>query len=156
MKTAVRRSVASLLIVSMTSLGIPAQAGTVGTEETIAVKRDRIGEMLDRADVRAALEARGVSSSDAKARVEALTDQEVGQLAARIDDLPAGGNPIAIIAGGMAAMVYVAVAAIALVVAGVVGVARLAGRKSGTPSQESQEKPAGDASPFPGQGYARQ
>jgi hypothetical protein len=42
--------------------------------------------------VRAALESRGVSAADAKARVAALSDDDVDQLAAKIDSLPAGGN----------------------------------------------------------------
>ena len=151
MKTAIQRSIASLLVVSVTSLGtpLPAQAGTVSTEEAIAVKRDRIAAVLERADVRAELEARGVSSADAQARVEAMTDQEVTQLAARIDTLPAGGvDPITAVAGGLVIVVYVAVAAIALVVAGIASLVR----KSARPSQESRENPAGDVSPFPTQG----
>lgn len=156
MKTNAQRSIATLLIVSVTSLGmpLPAQAGTVSTEEAISVKRDRIAAVLERSDVRAALEARGVSTSDAKARVESMTDQEVTQLATQIDTLPAGGfvQIIPAVVGGLAAVVYVAVAAIALVVVGIASLAKSQARKSGTPSQESLEKPAGNVSPFPAQG----
>jgi hypothetical protein len=94
MNTNLRRSIASLLIVSITGLGmpLPAQAGIVSTESAVAADRDRIATMLDRTDVRAQLEARGVNFSDAKARVAALTDEEVTQLAGRIDSLPAGSG----------------------------------------------------------------
>jgi len=59
-----RKLLASLLIVSITGLGLPlpAQAGMVGTEAVFASgDRDTILSMLDRADVRAQLEARGVN-----------------------------------------------------------------------------------------------
>ena len=94
MTTSLRRSIASLLIVSVTGLGmpLPAQAGIVSTESSIAADRDRIATLLDRSDVRAQLEARGVNPDDAKARVAALTDDEVAQLAGQIDSLPAGSG----------------------------------------------------------------
>lgn len=94
MKTTIQRTIASLLVVSVTSLGmpLPAQAGIVSTESSIAADRDRIATLLDRPDVRAQLEDRGVNPDDAKARVAALTDEEVVQLAGRIDSLPAGSG----------------------------------------------------------------
>ena len=99
MNTNLRRSIASLLIASITGLGmpLPAQAGMVSTESAVAADRDRIATLLDRPDVRAQLEARGVNSSDAKARVAALTDEEVTQLAGRIDSLPAGSDGVILI-----------------------------------------------------------
>jgi hypothetical protein len=54
--------------------------------------RARVGSFLERADVRAALENRGVSAEEAKARVAALSDSEVESLDQRIDSLPAGGT----------------------------------------------------------------
>lgn len=94
MKTTIQRTIASLLVVSVTSLGmpLPAQAGIVSTESSIAADRDRIATLLDRSDVRAQFEDRGVNPDDAKARVAALTDEEVVQLAGRIDSLPAGSG----------------------------------------------------------------
>lgn len=83
-----RRFVAMLLILALT-LPLPVQAGMIGTGDL--VQRERIHEFLERADVQAQLRARGVDAEAAKARVAALTDAEVAQLAARIDELPAGG-----------------------------------------------------------------
>jgi hypothetical protein len=40
------------------------------------------------------LQAHGVSIEQAKARIAALTDAEAAQLAAQIDSLPAGGDPL--------------------------------------------------------------
>src|SRR2546430_14011542 len=90
-----RRLVASLLVVSIAGLGLPlpAQAGIVSTDAALAsAERDRIASMLERADVRAQLEAYGVRAADVKARVAALTDEEAAQLAGRLDSLPAGGG----------------------------------------------------------------
>jgi hypothetical protein len=92
-----RRLVASLLIVSIGGLGLPlpAQAGIIATDAVVAAgERGRIASLLDRADVRAQLQAYGVSPADVKARVAALTDEEAAQLAAKIDALPAGGASI--------------------------------------------------------------
>ena len=90
-----RRLTASLLIVALTglSLPLPAHAGMIGTDSLAASgDRDRIGAMLERAEVRAGLEAYGVSPADVKARVAAMTDQEIGQLAGQLDRLPSGGS----------------------------------------------------------------
>ena len=83
-----RRLVAILLIVSL-GAPLPLQAGMIGTGD--ALQRERIHEFLGRADVQGQLLARGVSPEDATARVAALTDAEAADLAARIDELPAGG-----------------------------------------------------------------
>ncbi len=125
MNTNLRRSIASLLIASITGLGmpLPAQAGMVSTDQAIAARRDRIAAMLDRSDVRAQLEARGVNLSDAKARVAALTDEEVTQLAGRIDSLPAGGNDP--LSGFFAALVVAAILAVLVVSILILGIIRI-------------------------------
>ena len=83
-----RRFVAMLLIVSLI-LPLPVQAGMIDTGELL--QRERIHEFLNRADVQGQLLARGVNAQDVAARVSALTDAEAAELAARIDELPAGG-----------------------------------------------------------------
>lgn len=93
-----RRLIASLLVVSLTgmSMPLPAQAGIVATEDVLAASNDRtrIGDVLERADVQAQLQAYGVSPAEVKARVAAMTDAEAAELAARIDQLPAGGASV--------------------------------------------------------------
>jgi len=92
-----RRLIASLLIVSIAGLGLPlpAHAGIVSTDAALAsAERNRIASVLDRADVRAQLEAYGVGTADLKARVAALTDEEAAQLAGQLDRLPAGGDGV--------------------------------------------------------------
>jgi len=92
-----RRFIASLLVVSIIGLGLPppSQAAIVATDAALAAaQRDRVATLLGRADVRAQLEAHGVRPADVQARVAALTDEEVAQLAGRLDRLPAGGEGI--------------------------------------------------------------
>jgi hypothetical protein len=101
MKIHLNRNIARILVVSMCSLGLPvpvAQAELVATDRIEGAgqawlpARERLGSLLDRTDVRAALERHGVSADDARARVNALSDDEVERLAARFDSLPAAGN----------------------------------------------------------------
>lgn len=94
-----RRFVASLLVVSVTGtvIAFPAQAAMVTTDSIAAsagaaADRAKIAQALAREDVRAQLQARGVSPADVQARVDALSDDEAAQLAQKIDTLPAGGD----------------------------------------------------------------
>ena len=100
---AFKRVVASFVIASMTALGLPlhANAGIVSTEEVASVSADRakVEAFLARDDVRKGLEAQGVSSVAAADRVKMMTDEEVTQLAGRIDQAPAGGDILSTIAG---------------------------------------------------------
>ena len=96
-----QRATASLLMASTTLLGLPlpAQAGLIGTDEalaaaSVAVERDKVQSYLQRDDVRAALQARGVDPQAASERIRALSDQEVAQLAGQIDQAPAGGTDV--------------------------------------------------------------
>ena len=84
------RFIAAVLVLCL-ALPIPAQAGMISIDSG---QRDQINRLLDRADVQSRLEARGVKAADVKARVAAMTDDEVAQLAAKIDQLPAGGEGI--------------------------------------------------------------
>ena len=93
----IRRFIASLLILSLASLGIaaPAQAAMLATDSALAgTERSRIVSLLDRAEVRAQLKAYGVDPADVKARVAALSDEEAAHLAAQLDSLPTGGSII--------------------------------------------------------------
>jgi hypothetical protein len=92
-----RRFIAGLLVISIAGLGLPlpSQAAIVATDTALAAaQRGRIATLLDRAEVLMQLEAHGVRPADVKARIAALTDEEVAQLAGRLDSLPAGGEGI--------------------------------------------------------------
>lgn len=77
-----------------------AQAGMVATEQ-VATRNDpqraRVIGLLEREDVRAALERRGVDVAEAKHRVAAMTDEEVAQIAGKLDEVPAGGDILGVI-----------------------------------------------------------
>ena len=96
-----RRFLVISLAISIAGAGLPqpAQAAMLATERAIAATdaaagaaRERIATLLERRDLQAQLEARGVNAAEVKARVAALTDQEAAQLAERIDQLPAGAD----------------------------------------------------------------
>ena len=92
-----KRCVARLLAACMIGTGVPlpASAGIVATDQVQGSwQRDRIRSFLDRADVRARMEALGVHAGDARARVDALSDREAADLAAEIDSMPAGGDGV--------------------------------------------------------------
>ena len=99
------RITSRLLIASVLGLGLPLQsshAGLVGTDK-VAVsaqyqsERERIRTFLDREDVRKELQTQGVDVNTAKARVDALTDEEVQKVAGKLDQMPAGGDIIGIL-----------------------------------------------------------
>lgn len=90
---------ATLAVVGMP---LPAQAGIVGSEQLLqsehdTVKREQLQQWMARDDVRQQLQALGVDTQQATERINALTDQEVQQLALNMDAQPAGGDAIAII-----------------------------------------------------------
>lgn len=101
MTTRFLRITARISLALMVFFTIPmqtAQAGMVTTEQIAAQtspdQRTRVISFLEREDVRKALESYGVSSADAKARVAAMTDDEIASLNQKIDQLPAGGDSV--------------------------------------------------------------
>ncbi|HEX9803063.1 MAG TPA: DUF6627 family protein [Gammaproteobacteria bacterium] len=80
----------------------PAYAAMVGTTTVLQqaqqqVDRAALLEMLDRGALSAQLVELGVDPVAAKARVAALTDEEVGQLNQRLAEMPAGGDALGIV-----------------------------------------------------------
>lgn len=99
------RMTSRLLIACILSLSVPMQAayaGMIGVDqiaqsEQLQSQRERIKSFLDREDVVKAMQAEGLDASTAQSRVDALTDQEVQQVAGKIDTLPAGGEILSIL-----------------------------------------------------------
>ena len=85
------------------SLHLPAaNAALVGTEAVVNAaqaqqSRERVLSTLNRDDVKAQLMARGVDPSQVQARLDSLTDEEVQTLAAKMDQLPAGGSGLGLL-----------------------------------------------------------
>ncbi len=73
-----------------------AQAGMIGTDQVVSQQqssdRDAVVSFLSRSDVSSQLQSLGVDPSTAKARVAAMTDQEVARLAQQIQSAPAGAS----------------------------------------------------------------
>jgi hypothetical protein len=90
---AFKRLLASMLVVCLAGAGLPVQAGMLPTDATNP-ERSRVLKILDREDVLAQLRVHGVSPADVKARVAAMTDDEVAQLAGQVESLPAGGADV--------------------------------------------------------------
>ena len=86
-----RKTIVTLLVLCL-ALPLPSFAGMVTTDAALAAaSHERLTTLLQRADVRARLEAYGVRPADVQARVAALSDEEAAKLAGDIDRLPAGG-----------------------------------------------------------------
>jgi len=82
-----------------------AHATRITTEQVAAsegvrsatAQREYVNGMLARADVAAGLQERGVSVEQARARVAALTDDEVATVAHTLDTAPAGADVLGVI-----------------------------------------------------------
>ena len=88
-----KRLVSALLIVCLAGLSLPLHAGMLPTD----ANRAQVYSVLQRDDVRAQLQALGVTADDVKARVAAMSDEEVAQLAGQIESLPAGGDVLGVL-----------------------------------------------------------
>ena len=95
-----------ILMLSMLSLSMPlqsVQAAMIGADKVttsatqVQFDRARVQSLIDRDDVRAALQQEGIDTQTAHARVNALTDDEVQQLAGKLDQLPAGGDVLGVL-----------------------------------------------------------
>lgn len=99
-----RRILTSFLIASVVFSGMAQAAPTalISTEQAAAALQAaprseahaRLQATLDRADLAAMLQARGVSTDEMRARVDALTDAEAQQMLAQIDQAPAGSSDV--------------------------------------------------------------
>jgi hypothetical protein len=108
MKTylSIARPTAFLLVVvfGLFNVLLPsAQAALVPSAQAVAAQdaaetRSQLRTLLDRADVRAQLEAWGVDPRQARARVDTLSDRELENLSQRMNQMPAGGSALGTIA----------------------------------------------------------
>lgn len=88
-------SMTVLLSFSSSFIAAPALSAMVTTEQAMQVnptERSELKQFFDREDIAKALEHHGVSSEMAKARVDAMTEQEAQQLASHIEKAPAGAG----------------------------------------------------------------
>jgi hypothetical protein len=104
MPTSSRASVVFVICAAFFAASIQgaARGGVIGTQEYLtAIDREaaieRIDAVLARDEVRSALEHYGVDPADADERVAALTDQELQTLADDLENVPAGGELLAVV-----------------------------------------------------------
>jgi hypothetical protein len=81
----------------MILLPFSTQAGMIGTGQAVAsaqdlVNLDKVRDFVSRTDVVKQFEALGLNSATALDRVNAMTQQEVNQIAGKIDSLPVGAS----------------------------------------------------------------
>lgn len=74
-----------------------AYAGMISTQDMVGIagtqtQRAHVASLLERSDVASQLQSLGVDLGSAKARVAAMTDDEVRSLAGQLDTLPAGAR----------------------------------------------------------------
>lgn len=102
-----RKTIAIPVIIALSIfiiISAPARAAMVDTGEIFKqnqndLSRTRINMFLDRSEVQKHLVAWGVNPDEAKARVNSLTDEEIENIASRINHLPAGGDGLGAIVG---------------------------------------------------------
>ncbi len=102
MRTTFRSLMIAWLSLAMMLIGLPAQAGMIGTEQAVtaharAENLATVQTFMARDDVRAQLETWGVESAQAEDRVAQLSDAELQQVAMNIESKPAGGDALVII-----------------------------------------------------------
>jgi len=99
------RPISYIVTVGVLALSVhlpAAHAAVIGTEAVVSaqqaeIDRSRVQSLLGRAEIKQQLLAAGVDPSQVSARVDALNDNEVHQLAAKIDQLPAGGDALGVL-----------------------------------------------------------
>lgn len=95
-----RNALIGLLLAAMT---LPAHAQLVSTGDALALEagqlEQRVEAFLLRDDVAAELAQYGISHERAMARVDNMSAAELEQLAGRIDEMPAAGDGVVVIAG---------------------------------------------------------
>jgi len=99
-----RNSLVAVLATSLVAVSLQSAAygGVISTQQYLTVvdreaTRARIDAVLAREEVRNQLERYGVDPAATDARIAALTDQELEQLATDLENMPAGGSVLAVV-----------------------------------------------------------
>jgi len=97
MKTSMKKMTCRALVVSLLALSFQtANAGLIGADQAAAASaaadRSLVVSVLNRAETTAQLQAQGIDPEMARARIAAMSDQEVQQLAQDIQTAPAGAG----------------------------------------------------------------
>jgi hypothetical protein len=81
------------IVLGLMLAGSHVHAGVISTDEAVAMhERERLHALLERPEAAGQLEKMGIRQEDARARIRAMSDDEVRSLIGRLDRLPAGGQ----------------------------------------------------------------
>ena len=101
-----KKLVVTLMVCNILILGLtPAvEARLIGTQEALQMTQReeqlaRISRIFFRSEVQEQMLAYGVEPKDVKDRLAVLTDEELRQLANRLQDMPAGGDSVLAVVG---------------------------------------------------------
>ena len=146
----VTKSVVYLLIAALLNLSLPlhaARAAMVGTEAVVETAtqvetdRARLRALLLRDEARAQLETYGITRDEAAARLDALSDEEIAQIAGKLDALPAGGTGHYNYEALGYLIILAAVAVVALLVLIFEAIVEAIGDESSESSESADETP---------------
>lgn len=103
MNAAFKKLICRFLAVALITLPFQTgQASMIGVDQvnvasTVQADRTLVTNYLSRSQTVNELQAMGIDPQAARDRVEAMTDEEVGTLASRIDAVPAGGDGLVVL-----------------------------------------------------------
>ena len=105
LRRALAVSLAILMAVTTLPMGL-APAKMVTTDQVIEESspsddRERVRDFLARDDVQDQLALLGVDPDEAASRVDSLSDEEIRQIAGKMDELPAGEGGLGIVVGAI-------------------------------------------------------
>jgi hypothetical protein len=121
------KPVSILLVIFLSFIFMPVQsvfAAMIGTEELMnnpetQAARATVRAFMERRDVQDILIARGIDPLEARARLNSLSDAEVQTIAAKIDELPAGGSVVG------AVIIIIVVAFLVLLITDMLGLTNI-------------------------------
>jgi hypothetical protein len=98
-------AMAVLMVINVAPIGL-AQAKMVTTDQVLehadpASDRERVESFILREDVQKQLVLLGINSEEAASRVASLSNEEIQQIAGRLDELPAGEGGVGVIVGAI-------------------------------------------------------
>lgn len=101
-----KKLVVALMVCNILVLGLipAAEARLIGTQEAMQMTQReeqlaRINRIFLRCEIQEQMLAFGVEPKDVQDRLAVLTDEELRQLAGRLQDMPAGGDAVLAVVG---------------------------------------------------------
>ena len=98
-------AMAVLMVMNVAPIGL-VQAKMVTTDQVLehadpASDRERVESFILREDVQKQLVLLGINSEEAASRAASLSNEEIQQIAGRLDELPAGEGGVGVIVGAI-------------------------------------------------------